>query len=313
LSAIPEHENQPQSTQPAPGTPETAKIVFVAGISFSGSTLTGLLLGSRPNAIFGGELKDYKRRMQSEARGSGHFCSCGGSRDTCPFWSEVQKRYRLEEELSPAPGFSWQNLLLGLKLTTGIGLGGPRESPHGRLVKCIYEVARAQYPGVRWVIDTSKSISNLDAIARMPGVEVSVIHLVRDGKSVAGSYKKRGGRALYGMATWSIGNLFIRKYIERRKLRALTVDYRSLCVGDEATYRAINDFLGSDLSLPLAAERIAQTTFHIVSGNGKVRRSASNFQGVRYSPSPFEPSTLERMVASAVIEPLDRRFGATRQ
>jgi hypothetical protein len=44
-----------------------------------------------------------------------------------------------------------------------------------------------------------------------------------------------------------------------------------------------------------------------------VRRSASNFQGVRYSPSPFEPSALERIVANAVIDPLDRRFGATRQ
>ena len=297
----------------APESTDTARIVFVAGISFSGSTLTGLLLGSRPNAVFGGELKDYKRRMQSEIRGSGHFCSCGGSRDSCPFWSEVQRRYGLEEELSPSPGFSWRNMVLGLKLITGIGLGGPRESPHGRLVKCIYDVARQQYPDVRWVVDTSKSISNLDAIARMPGVEVSVIHLVRDGKSVAGSYKKRGGRALYGMATWSIGNLFIRQYIRRRKLRSITVDYRSLCIGDEATYRSINEFLGSDLSLPLAGERIAQTQFHIVSGNGKVRRSASNFQGVRYSPSPFEPSALERIVANAVIGPLDRHFGATRQ
>ena len=50
--------SSPSEPAPAPSTvpaPEVAKIVFVAGISFSGSTLTGLLLGSRPNAIFGGE------------------------------------------------------------------------------------------------------------------------------------------------------------------------------------------------------------------------------------------------------------------
>lgn len=313
MRAPPEPSSQAAAPSIAAGSGETAKIVFVAGISFSGSTLTGLLLGSLPDAIFGGELKDYQRRMQSEIRGSGHFCSCGGSRESCPFWSEVQARYGLEEELSPSPGFSWQNLLLGLKIVTGLGLGGRRETPHGRLVRCIYEVAREQYPNVRWVIDTSKSISNLDAIARMPGVEVSVIHLVRDGKSVAGSYDKRGGRALYGMATWSIGNLFIRRYIRRLRLRSITVDYRSLCIGNPATYRAINQFLATDLSLPLAAERIAQTKFHIVSGNGKVRRSASSFQGVRYSPSPFDASALERWIAHAVIEPLDRRFGATRE
>lgn len=301
------------TAEPAAAAPEVAKILFVAGISFSGSTLTGLLLGSLPEAIFGGELKDYQRRMQSEVRGSGHFCSCGGSRASCPFWGEVHERYGLDVELSPSPGFSWQNLLLGLQIITGIGLKKRRESPHGRLVKCIYEVAREQYPQVRWVVDTSKSISNLDAIARMPGVEVSVIHLIRDGRSVAGSYDKRGGRALYGMATWSIGNFFIRRYIRRLGLRSITVDYRSLCTGDEATYRSINEFMGTDLSLAKAAERIAQTTFHIVSGNGKVRRSASNFQGVRYSPSPFDPTALERWVANNVIVPLDRRFGATRE
>lgn len=294
-----------------PGRDEVARIVFVAGISFSGSTLIGLLLGSRPNAIFGGELKDYKRRMQSEVRGSGHFCSCGGSRETCPFWSEVQSLYGLDTELSPAPGFSWQNLLMGLKLLIGAGLREKRATPHGRLLKAIHEVARRQYPDVRYVVDTSKSISNLDAIARMPGIELSVIHLVRNGTSVAGSYKKRGGRALYGMATWSIGNLFIQLYIRRLKLRAIRVDYRSLCVGDPATYRAINEFLGTDLDVTQAAERISGTRFHIVSGNGKVRRSASNFQGVRYSESPFEASSLERWIADAVIEPLNRRFGAT--
>ena len=273
----------------------------------------GLLLGSRPNAIFGGELKDYKRRMQSEIRKSGSFCSCGGSRETCPFWSEVHARYGLEEELSPSPGFSWQNLLIGLKLIAGVGLRSKRESAHGKLLRSIYQVARAQYPGLRYVVDTSKSIQNLDDIARMPGVEVSVIHLVRNGTSVAGSYKKRGGRALYGMATWSIGNLFIQLYIRRQRLRSIQVDYQSLCEGDAATYRAINDFLGTDLDLGQAAERIAQTKFHIVSGNGKVRRSASSFQGVRFSESPFEASWLERIMADAVIEPLNRRFGSARR
>jgi hypothetical protein len=115
------------------------------------------------------------------------------------------------------------------------------------------------------------------------------------------------------MATWSIGNLFIQLYIRRQGLRSIQVDYQSLCEGDPATYRAINEFLGTDLDVALAAERIAQTKFHIVSGNGKVRRSASNFQGVRYSESPFEASWLERLAANAFVEPLNRRYGAARR
>jgi hypothetical protein len=290
-----------------------ARIVFVAGISFSGSTLMGLMLGSRPNAIFGGELKDYKRRMQSEIRKSGSFCSCGKSRESCPFWSEVQTRYGRETELSPAPGFSWQNLVLGIKVLLGVGLKDREVTPHGSLLKSIYEVAQVQYPGIDYVVDTSKSISNLDAIARMPGIEVSVIHLIRNGLAVGGSYQKRKSGLLYGMATWCIGNLFIRLYIKRRGLRSVTVDYGSLCVGEESTYRKLNDFLGTDLRLETATDDIRNTTYHIVSGNGKVRRSAADFQGIHYTESPLKGNRFEQWIADTFVQPLNRSFGVTLQ
>lgn len=295
----------------SPDSRETAKIVFIAGSSFSGSTLISLMLGSQPNAVFGGELKDYRRRMQSQIRGSGSFCSCGQARETCPFWSEVQQRYRLEEELSPAPGFSWQNLLIGLKLLAGIGLGRPTVTAHGSLVKAAHEVARARNPAVEYLVDSSKSIVNLDAISRMPGVEVRVIHLIRSGTSVAQSYRKRGSGVLYGVATWAIGNLFMRLYIRRRRLSSIRVDYRSLCLGEESTYQALNDFLGMRLSLAEAPERIRQTQFHIVSGNGKVRRSATDFKGIRYAETPLEAGRLSRALADFVVRPLNRIFGAT--
>jgi hypothetical protein len=294
------------------GAHSPARIVFVAGISFSGSTLMGLMLGSQPGIIFGGELKDYKRRMQSQIRGSGSFCSCGGARETCPFWSVVQERYGAETELSPAPGFSLKNLFLGIKLLLGIGLKRHETTAHGSLLKSIYAVAREQYPDTRYVVDTSKSIANLDAISRTPGIEVSVIHLIRDGTAVAGSYKKRGSELLYGMTTWSVGNLFIWLYIKRRKLKSIRVDYRSLCLGDEATYRALNEFLGTDLKLETATELIGNTQYHIVSGNGKVRRSATDFQGIRYAESPLVANRLERFIANVVVRPLNRSFGSGR-
>lgn len=300
------------SAGPGNASPEAAKIIFVAGISFSGSTLMGLMLGAQPNALFGGELKDYKRRLQSQIRGSGSFCSCGKSRETCPFWSVVQQRYGSEEELNPAPGFSWRNLILGLKVLAGVDLNRPKATAHGSLVKAIYEVARQQNPAIEYVVDTSKSINNLDAIVRMPGVEVSVIHLIREGMAVGGSYQKRKTGLLYGMTTWSIGNMFIDLYLKRRKLRSIRVDYRSLCVGDEATYRALNDFLGMHMKMETATDAIRSTQYHIVSGNGKVRRSASDFQGIRYSESPVKANGLEQLVANVMVRPLNRSFGVTR-
>jgi hypothetical protein len=288
-----------------------AKIIFIAGSSFSGSTLISLMLGSQPNAVFAGELKDYRRRLQSGTRGLGSFCSCGKSREACPFWSVVQERYGAEDDLNPAPGFSLRNVALAIKLLVGFGLRRQTVTAHGSLIKAVCDVAGMQYPDAAYVVDSSKSLSSLDAISRMPGVEVSVIHLVRNGTAVAGSYKKRGSGALFGMATWSVGNIFMRLYVRKRKLRSIRVDYRSLCLGDEATYRALNEFLGTHLSLRDAAADIRRTQYHFVSGNGRVRRSASDFQGIRYAESPFDASRLEQWVADMVVQPLNRSLGVT--
>jgi hypothetical protein len=270
------------------------------------------MLGSQPEAMFAGELKDYKRRMQSEILGTGAFCSCGESRETCEFWSAVQSLYGSESELNPAPGFSWRNLVIGFKLLAGLGLRRRRVTAHGSLIKAVYEVARARYSDLVYVVDSSKSINNLDAISRSPDVEVSVIHLIRDGLAVAGSYKKRGFGPLYGMCSWSIGNIFVWLYLRRRGLRSMRVDYRALCLGDEATYRALNEFLGTNLKPDTAAEDIRRTRYHIVSGNGKVRRSASDFQGIRYSESPLNATGLERFIAKILVRPLNRSFGIAR-
>lgn len=273
----------------------------------------GLMVGSRPEAVYVGEVKEYKRRMQVEAMGTEAFCSCGGSRDTCPFWRAVQGRYGSEAHLNPAPGFSWRNAILGIKILSGLELGGPRETPHGSLVSAIFEEARARDPDVHYIVDSSKSVQNLDAIYRSPGVELSVIHLIRDGMAVAGSYKKRGFTTLYGVASWCIGNVFVRVYLKRRRLQFLRVDYRSLCLGDERTYGALNEFLGMTLKPDAVTDEIRSTRYHIVSGNGKVRRSASDFQGIHYSDIPSHPTAFERLLKNVVVGPLNRWFGVTGQ
>lgn len=312
----PERMPHPLRSQPsAPvegGTPEPQSptpVIFIAGSSFSGSTLMGLMLGSRPEVVFAGELKDYKRRMQKEAAGSEIFCSCGGSRGTCPFWSTVQDRYRSETHLNRAPGFSWPNVVLGFKTLTGIGLRSRRETPHGALVRAVHEEARARNTDVTYVVDSSKSLKNLDAISRSPGVEPYVIHLIRDGMAVAASYRKRGFSTLYGVASWSIGNIFLRLYLRQRGLRSLRVDYRLLCLGDESTYRALNECLGLDLKPETVTADIRGTRYHIVSGNGKVRRSASDFQGIRYSETPPDSTAGQRLFSALVVKPLNRWFG----
>lgn len=67
----------------------------------------------------------------------------------------------------------------------------------------------------------------------------------------------------------------------------------------------------TSLKLETAADDIRNTRYHIVSGNGKVRRSASDFRGINYSESPLAANWLERLVARFAVQPLNRSLGVT--
>ena len=66
------------------------KIVFIASLSHSGSTLLDLMLNASPDIVSVGELKKLGRFARFEQRKSRHSCTCGcPSLWDCGFWSKV--------------------------------------------------------------------------------------------------------------------------------------------------------------------------------------------------------------------------------
>lgn len=289
------------------------KVVYIAGCSYSGTTLLGFLLGSHPQVFFAGEVNQFNRPGPPESLPpQRRTCTCGSPFDACPVWSQVRERARDTADLNPAPGLSARNLTLAMR-TLGPGRLPPPPAFSGdyaQLLRVIQVVARQTTPELEWLVDSSKSLSGLVALAEEPSIDLRVVHVVRDGRGVMASYGSRGLSRSYGVGAWMIGNLSVLAYCRRRALPVLRVDYAQLCTDPAATLTRLGDFLGIQLESHDVGARVASTAYHAYEGNEGVRQGIPSFDGIRYRP-PAVHGFSERLLSAALLNPLNRFLGLT--
>lgn len=182
----------------APGPAESAgrrpTVVFIAGAGRSGSTLVERALGAIPGFVNVGELIDIFRRDAPRKE----RCGCGQAFATCPFWEGVGKRtldHWDSEQLAAVQRLKGRIArqrhlprLLVMPLTSRsfradvAAYGGS----YARLYRAIADEADAAC-----VVDASKWPVQALALARA-GLDVRVVHLIRDVRGVAHSLGKRG-------------------------------------------------------------------------------------------------------------------------
>jgi hypothetical protein len=120
---------------------------------------------------------------------------------------------------------------------------------YASLIEAVSKVAKEEKPGVEFIVDGSKSIRNLDALACSPCLDVAVVHLVRDCVAVADSFKDRGFSSLYGALAWGVVNAFLKLYVWRSGIPVLLVSYEALSRSPEIELARLNRFLGTTLSV----------------------------------------------------------------
>jgi hypothetical protein len=168
-------------------------VLYIAGSGRSGSTLLERMLGSLPGFINVGELNDlFRRVLKYDER-----CGCGLVFSACPFWTAVGDRAfggwdaALIEEVPRLhmavarqrylrqlmyPATRSESFEADLRRYTGI---------HRRL----YAAALAE-SGASVVVDASKGAAQALASSRGGGVDMCLLHLVRDARGVAFSWAK---------------------------------------------------------------------------------------------------------------------------
>ena len=165
----------------------SAKVLYIAGMNRSGSTLLGRLLNEVPGAVHVGELALLLVPGFLD-RGR---CGCLQKLPECEFWRAVLDRafgglQNLDLERLRRIRQTYRIRRLPRLLTAP-----PSEDLTFYLgfLSALYQ-AVAEVSGARVIVDGSKDVLYGALLRRAPGLSVQAVHLVRDSRAVAYSYSR---------------------------------------------------------------------------------------------------------------------------
>lgn len=168
------------------------RLLYVGGCGRSGSTLLDRALGQVPGICAVGEVVHLWHRGLMED----HLCGCGAPFSGCSFWTEVGRvAFGGWGEIDAGALRELQrsvdrNRFIPLMLARGWAPAYRRRLfRYGEHLARLYR-AIAEVSGADIIVDSSKHASYAYLLREVPGVDLRVIHLVRDPRGVAYSWTK---------------------------------------------------------------------------------------------------------------------------
>ena len=298
------------------------KVLFIAGWLRSGTTVAGNVLGSAPGMVHIGEL-NYLWMKEHPA---GFECGCGRLIFECPVWKPVfdqlhmttERRYEIRQlrrdawrnDDVPKRHWEWRRGKADLGYPTALAE--------------VYS-ALVDQPGVDLVVDSTKNPSDALAASMAPGVDVHLLHVVRDPRAAAysGMQEKSHGSDSSGHAMvqfspsrntfhWDVRNLLIERLVKPLvpKDRYRRVRYEDLMASPRSAFGEICEWVGIDsAALPFVDEStLKMTRSHTVMGNPN--RHVDGDTTLRLDTRWVDKlGDRDRRTATALAAPLMRRYG----
>ena len=238
---------------------DRVKVVFIASLSHSGSTLLDLMLNAHPDIVSVGELKQLGRFARHEKPGRRLRCTCGAeSLLTCEFWTRVSELTktatgRTIAELNVEDYHNRQNF----------------DEDNAALFQAIATVA-----GKRYVVDSSKQAGRLSLLMKNPALDVFPIFLIRDPKGQICSSQRKSESLIRLIENYVRTNREIHELVKDR--HHAVVRYEQLVREPEQVLAALMAELG--LLFDPAQLQWASQPRHNVGGNGMRRSNSSELR-----------------------------------
>jgi hypothetical protein len=233
------------------------KIAFIASCGYSGSTLLELILCSHEKTIGIGEafqLVDPKGISIDQI--PQRPCACGNPISDCRFWDRAIESLREAAALQP----------------------------HQKYQKFINTVNQL-FSSKEILVDSSKLPKALALVKKIHGIDLRVLHLVRDVRAYGVSMKKSYWRnkkystkkglkqlirylkhtQMYNFNYWYLLNKRIEEYCRKHSIPILLVRYEELCFNTEKALENIGNFL--NINLVYKSLKFEETNSHNVFGN----------------------------------------------
>lgn len=178
--------------QPTSPTKRPLRVLYIAGSGRSGSTVLSTILGNDPEVVNLGELE----RLPDDGWRKNRYCSCGERAGECPFWSDVRRRWAdaapgadVDEYLALQERFTARRSIARYLTPGTLGGDGDRFGRYGELTRALLQsILEVSDAGI--AVDSTKRPTRALALARIPGIDLRILHLVRDGRGVLWSLKQ---------------------------------------------------------------------------------------------------------------------------
>lgn len=239
--------------------------VQIVSVGHSGSSLLNLVLGAHPSVLSVGEVWSLQEVWEREE------CACGDPLPECRFWSQVSEQVALDcghsvdtlAETHPLRDgvlrrrrgqvMLWPSDLL----VTFAGRATVRRLAHrlptlnrsidAALNNLHYLETASRLSRRSMIVDSSKNPLRARLLCLTDPERFRMIHMVRDGRAVANSWRKA-----YGMDTYR--QAVVQWYLRDRLIHVMTrripkplkyfIRYEDLCAHPESTIRGLCEFLG---------------------------------------------------------------------
>lgn len=269
-------------------SPGRVRVLYIGGDGRSGSTVLSGMLGNIPGFVPVGEIRGIWHAV-----GTNEFCGCGVQFLECAFWKEVGARaFGGWENVDSNEMLSFDRLLARhrslVRTAAPQWTADTRASfrEYSRRMLAIYRAVK-DISGAHVIVDSTKDPPYAFLLSRSEGVELCVVHLIRDSRAVAYSWaKSQVERPEYANHTTLRGTFMPRRspvscaagwamrnslfaVLSRRGIRRLVVRYEDLMTQPaEELGRAVT-FAGGELPSKRSDEfrEYDSCPFHTLGGN----------------------------------------------
>jgi Sulfotransferase family/Sulfotransferase domain len=269
-------------------------VLYIAGTGRSGSTLLASILGEVEGVFAAGEVRYLWQRGLAERR----LCGCGVPVRDCPVWSRVLAQAGHLDEPTRMEGVvsllkrtgrirNLPGILMG-SVRPGLDPARSAATADARAALGDIYASLADVTGNRVIVDSSKLPAYANVLAATPGIDLRVVHLIRDPRGAAHSWSSRkaltDGAARSHMEQigpvksaflWDVWNLSGGLLFGGAPDRYLRLRYEDFIADPQGAVRRILSMVGmEDAQLPFVGGNEAITSFnHSVAGNPDRLRS----------------------------------------
>ncbi len=198
-------------------------ILYILGSGHCGSTLLDMLLGAHSKIVGVGELRIFSTKP---GRLDKQICACLQTFPHCVFWQKVAMDINWPQGLEVQR--SKLDFLLGRPNYLFKDKGPINVGQYLQVNEQIYQNI-LKHSGKQIVADSSKRNNRAELLALSGNLNIIFLHLVRDGRGVTWSYKRKGREILSSILKWFLFNLRAEIVKKRNKnIKSIFVRYEDL-------------------------------------------------------------------------------------